>query len=120
MRSQQTLAFAAAAGAVVAAAAEFKVCSASFYSKKLTDARPLQPTTLTAPFLEQFTPDWTQRWVVSQATKQTPVGDETFSYVGKWNVEPPSVYPGIDGDEGLVLSEYLSFVHKGVLVGSRD
>jgi hypothetical protein len=28
---------------------------------------------------------------------------QVFSYVGKWSVEEPTVYPGIDGDEGLVL-----------------
>jgi hypothetical protein len=38
---------------------------------------------------------------VSEATKKTPVGTETFSYVGKWSVEDgdPVV---IEGDKGLV------------------
>jgi calnexin len=44
---------------------------------------------------------------VSKATKQTPVGDEIFSYVGTWAIEEPEVYPGIPGDTGLVLSGYL-------------
>jgi hypothetical protein len=67
---------------------------------------PPQPTTLTAPFIEQFTPDWLSRWTVSKATKQTPVGDsEVMSYVGKWSVEEPTVLKGIEGDEGLVMSE---------------
>lgn len=63
------------------------------------------PSHIQAPFLEQFTPDWTSRWTVSQATKQSPVGDEqeVMSYVGKWNVEEPSIVKGIEGDEGLVM-----------------
>ena len=62
---------------------------------------PLQPTEIKAPFLEQFTDDWSQRWTPSEATKKTPVGGETFSYVGKWEVEEPSTVV-IEGDKGLV------------------
>lgn len=29
---------------------------------------------------------------------------QVFSYVGKWSVEAPSVYPGLENDYGLVLS----------------
>ncbi|KAK4684067.1 calnexin, partial [Tremellales sp. Uapishka_1] len=59
---------------------------------------------LNPPFLEQFTTQIpASRWTVSRATKQTPVGDETFSYVGTWAVEEPEVFPGIAGDMGLVL-----------------
>lgn len=66
---------------------------------------PRQPASVKAPFLEQFNqPIADSRWTVSRATKQTPVGDETFSYVGVWSVEEPEVYPGIKGDTGLVLS----------------
>jgi hypothetical protein len=65
----------------------------------------IQPSHVQAPFVEQFTPDWTARWTVSQATKQTPVGDEIMSYVGHWSVEEPEVVKGIDGDAGLVMSE---------------
>ncbi|WRT69418.1 uncharacterized protein IL334_006404 [Kwoniella shivajii] len=62
------------------------------------------PTSLNAPFVEQFSDAISDsRWVISRATKQTPVGDETFSYVGQWEVEEPEVYPGIPGDKGLVL-----------------
>lgn len=70
-----------------------------------------QPTTLKAPFIEQFVEDLgpDSRWTVSQATKQTPVGDETFSYVGTWAVEEPEVFPGIKGDKGLVLSEFRNY-----------
>ncbi|CAG7854159.1 Calnexin homolog Flags: Precursor [Serendipita indica DSM 11827] len=60
------------------------------------------PTKIKAPFLEQFTDDWAERWTPSEATKKTPVGGETFSYVGKWSVEEASVYPVIAGDKGLV------------------
>lgn len=38
---------------------------------------------------------------MSEATKKTPVGTETFSYVGKWEVEEPSQLV-INGDKGLV------------------
>ncbi|TFY63323.1 hypothetical protein EVJ58_g3328 [Rhodofomes roseus] len=59
------------------------------------------PTAIKAPFLEQFTDDWASRWTPSEATKKTPVGGETFSYVGKWEVEEPIVSV-IEGDKGLV------------------
>ena len=61
----------------------------------------MQRTEIKAPFLEQFTDDWTERWTPSEATKKTPVGTETFSYVGKWEVEDP-IEPSIEGDKGLV------------------
>jgi hypothetical protein len=28
---------------------------------------------------------------------------QVFSYVGRWSVEPPTVFPGIEGDDALVL-----------------
>jgi hypothetical protein len=58
-------------------------------------------TEIKAPFIEQFTDDWTERWTPSEATKKTPVGGETFSYVGKWSVEEPEQVV-IEGDLGLV------------------
>ncbi|KAF8433490.1 Calreticulin family-domain-containing protein [Boletus edulis BED1] len=58
-------------------------------------------TEITAPFIEQFTDDWTERWTPSEATKKTPVGGETFSYVGEWKVEDPEK-PLIIGKKGLV------------------
>ncbi|GFZ50221.1 Calnexin homolog [Saitozyma sp. JCM 24511] len=68
------------------------------------DQTVFHPTSLTAPFIEQFLEQIPQsRWTVSRATKQTPVGDEIFSYVGTWAVEEPEVYPGLKGDMGLVL-----------------
>ncbi|KAJ9110732.1 hypothetical protein QFC20_002773 [Naganishia adeliensis] len=83
-----TLIISAAAGVHASAAAEKPVFQASHVQ---------------APFVEQFTPDWTSRWIVSQATKQTPVGDEIMSYVGQWSVEEPEVVKGIEGDAGLVM-----------------
>ncbi|EJD54856.1 Calreticulin-domain-containing protein [Auricularia subglabra TFB-10046 SS5] len=60
------------------------------------------PTSIKAPFLEQFTEDWASRWTPSEATKKTAAGGETWSYVGKWSVEESSVFPAILGDTGLV------------------
>ena len=68
---------------------------------KLTKNISLQPTEIKAPFLEQFTDSWSERWTPSEATKKTPVGGETFSYVGKWAVEEYSI-PTIQGEKGLV------------------
>jgi len=56
-----------------------------------------------AMFIEQFTPEWTERWSASSATKQTEAGKEQFSYVGKWAVEEPHVFKGMIGDKGLVV-----------------
>ncbi|KAJ6486239.1 Calreticulin family-domain-containing protein [Mycena vitilis] len=66
------------------------------------DPKPsFTPTEIKAPFVEQFTEDWADRWTPSEATKKTPVGGETFSYVGEWKVEDPAISV-IDGDQGLV------------------
>jgi hypothetical protein len=66
------------------------------------ESKPVfNPTEIKAPFIEQFTDDWTNRWTPSEATKKTPVGGETFSYVGKWEVEEASTSV-IIGDKGLV------------------
>ncbi|CAG8570301.1 25226_t:CDS:10, partial [Dentiscutata erythropus] len=73
-------------------------------STTIVDEKPeFKPTKIKAPFLEQFTSDWSNRWSPSSATKETKEGDETFSYVGKWEVEEPRVYPGIKDDKGLVM-----------------
>jgi len=66
------------------------------------DRLTFTPTNLKAPMLEQFAEGWESRWSKSSATKEEK-GDEIFTYVGKWEVEEPSVYPGIRGDKGLVL-----------------
>jgi calnexin len=62
-----------------------------------------QPTTLKAPFLEQFTDDWETRWTPSHAKKEDSKSDEDWAYVGEWSVEEPTVYPGMEGDKGLVV-----------------
>ncbi|KAF8333147.1 calnexin [Cantharellus anzutake] len=66
------------------------------------DKPAYEATTIKGHFVEQFTDDWTDRWTPSAATKKTPVGGETFSYVGKWSVEESTKYPGVEGDKGLV------------------
>lgn len=82
----------------------FLALAATAYAEdpKPADPKPVfKATEIKAPFIEQFTDDWAKRWTPSEATKKTPVGGETFSYVGKWEVELPST-PVIEGDKGLV------------------
>jgi hypothetical protein len=62
-----------------------------------------KPTNIKGAFIEQFTDDWAERWTPSEATKKTPVGGETFSYVGQWEVEESNVLHAINGDKGLVV-----------------
>lgn len=62
----------------------------------------MQPTKLKAPFLEQFTADWEKRWKPSHAKKDTKDAEE-WAYVGEWSVEEPTVYKGMEGDQGLVV-----------------
>ncbi|KAJ5393332.1 uncharacterized protein N7487_010973 [Penicillium crustosum] len=66
------------------------------------DRPAFTPTSLKAPFLEQFTDDWESRWKPSHAKKDDKSEDE-WAYVGEWAVEEPSVFKGIDGDKGLVV-----------------
>jgi len=61
------------------------------------------PTTLKAPFLEQFTDGWDARWKPSHAKKENT--EEEWQYVGTWNVEEPTILKGIAGDKGLVLKD---------------
>lgn len=62
------------------------------------------PTTLKAPFLEQFTDDWETRWKPSHAKKENDKSsEEEWAYIGNWAVEEPSVLSGIVGDKGLVI-----------------
>jgi calnexin len=69
-----------------------------------TDALfPIQPTTLKAPFLEQFTDDWQTRWTPSHAKKEDSTSEEDWAYVGEWAVEEPTVLKGMEGDKGLVV-----------------
>ncbi|KAJ5597477.1 hypothetical protein N7537_007561 [Penicillium hordei] len=66
------------------------------------DKPAFTPTSLKAPFLEQFTDDWESRWKPSHAKKDDK-SEEEWAYVGEWAVEEPSVFKGIDGDKGLVV-----------------
>ncbi|XXG99074.1 hypothetical protein Hte_005408 [Hypoxylon texense] len=61
------------------------------------------PTTLKAPFLEQFTDGWDKRWKPSHAKKDTKGQEEEWAYVGEWSVEEPYKYKGMEGDKGLVV-----------------
>ncbi|CAG8630207.1 6291_t:CDS:2 [Acaulospora morrowiae] len=83
-------------------ASALAVCVCSEETTEVDNRPEFKPTTIQAPFLEQFTDDWLTRWSPSEATKENKDGGETFSYVGKWIVEEPNVYPGIKGDKGLV------------------
>ncbi|KAK9387024.1 Calreticulin family-domain-containing protein [Lipomyces mesembrius] len=55
-----------------------------------------------AVFWEQFTEGWRERWKASNAKKS---GSEEFSYIGRWAVEEPIVFPGLKGDKGLVVKD---------------
>ncbi|KAH0837913.1 Calreticulin family-domain-containing protein [Lanmaoa asiatica] len=78
------------------------VLVAAAASANAADDHPVfKATEITAPFIEQFTDDWSERWTPSEATKKTPVGGETFSYVGEWKVEDPET-PFIVGKKALV------------------
>ncbi|KAN0064738.1 calnexin [Thecaphora frezii] len=62
------------------------------------------PTSIKAPFVEQFDENWTERWQPSQASKFQKEDDkEAFKYDGVWSVEEPTVFPGLAGDVGLTL-----------------
>ncbi|KAF2435665.1 calnexin-like protein [Tothia fuscella] len=65
------------------------------------------PTSLKAPFLEQFTDDWESRWKASHAKKENDKSESTeeWAYVGNWAVEEPSVLKGMIGDKGLVVKD---------------
>ncbi|SCV67738.1 BQ2448_5349 [Microbotryum intermedium] len=71
------------------------------------------PSTISGHFVEQFTSGWSERWRPSKATKQNSDKDaEVFSYIGEWKVEEPSIFPGISGDEGLVMKSKAA--HHGI------
>ncbi|KAM4055144.1 calreticulin family protein [Hirsutella rhossiliensis] len=95
--------------AVAAAALLAGTARADEAQKPLTAAEKLPsftPTTLKAPFLEQFTDDWDKRWKPSHAKKDMKDAakeGEDWAYVGEWAVEEPVKYKGIEGDKGLVV-----------------
>ncbi|KAJ3018384.1 hypothetical protein HKX48_002935 [Thoreauomyces humboldtii] len=64
------------------------------------------PTKIVAPFLEQFTTGWDQRWIPSHSKKVVDgVEDEDLlQYRGTWSVEDPTVVT-IAGDRGLVVKD---------------
>ncbi|KAG0242657.1 hypothetical protein BGW41_003760 [Actinomortierella wolfii] len=98
------LALSTAVTMVNADQAQFKVPEDT--KKANTDTVVLEefkPTTIKAPFIEQFTEDWASRWTPSEATKETSAGGEVFSYVGQWANEEPTVFPGMKNDRGLVV-----------------
>ncbi|KAJ3109803.1 hypothetical protein HDU97_000033 [Phlyctochytrium planicorne] len=66
---------------------------------------PFTPTTLTAPFLEQFAGPTNKRWIKSNTKKEIDgVEDELLlRYRGEWNIEEASVVAGFAGDKGLVV-----------------
>ncbi|KAI1617345.1 calnexin [Exophiala viscosa] len=72
-------------------------------SSTVAERPTFTPTSLKAPFLEQFTDDWDSRWTPSHAKKEDSKSDEDWAYVGEWSVEEPTVLPGIVGDKGLVV-----------------
>lgn len=73
----------------------------------IANATFVQPTSIKADFLEQFTDDWEKRWKPSHAKKDTSSSKEEeaeeWAYVGEWAVEEPYQYKGINGDKGLVI-----------------
>ncbi|KAG0210206.1 hypothetical protein BGX28_009511 [Mortierella sp. GBA30] len=81
---------------------QFNMPGDAEYGASKDDLESFKPTTIKAPFLEQFAQNWSNRWTASEATKETTAEGEVFSYVGQWNVEEPTVYPGLKGDLGLV------------------
>lgn len=40
---------------------------------------------------------------MSHAKKEDSKSEEDWAYVGEWSVEEPTVYPGTEGDKGLVV-----------------
>ncbi|OXV05587.1 hypothetical protein Egran_06645 [Elaphomyces granulatus] len=83
---------------------EFASASDATSSTSISIQRPtFTPSTLKAPFLEQFTDDWKKRWTPSHAKKQDSSSNEDWAYVGEWSVEEPTVFKGIEGDKGLVV-----------------
>ncbi|GAP90476.1 putative calreticulin family protein [Rosellinia necatrix] len=60
------------------------------------------PSTVKAPFVEQFTDGWASRWKASHAKKDTKGSEEEWAYVGEWAVEEPYIYNGQVGNKNLV------------------
>ncbi|EOD50245.1 putative calnexin protein [Neofusicoccum parvum UCRNP2] len=86
-----------------AAAVRADEASSSPTSTSAVERPTFTPTAIKAPFFEQFTDDWEDRWKVSHAKKENT--EEEWAYVGTWSVEEPSVFKGIEGDKGLVIKD---------------
>jgi len=73
--------------------------------EKAADVVTFTPTTIKAPFIEQFTSSWDSRWEVSKSKKisESENDEALLQYNGKWAVEEPTVYKNIIGDKGLVV-----------------
>ncbi|KAI9357916.1 calnexin [Zopfochytrium polystomum] len=70
-----------------------------------TDDVVFKATSITAPFLEQFTPETADRWHPSE-TKKIVDGiedEELLNYRGRWKIEEATVFPAIVYDKGLVV-----------------
>ncbi|KAI0249552.1 Calreticulin family-domain-containing protein [Lactifluus subvellereus] len=94
------------------------VLAVAFASTAWANDNPVfKPTEIKAPFVEQFTDGWEDRWTPSEATKKTPVGGEIFSYVGKWSVEEATTSI-IQGDHGLVAKSIAS--HHAISAPFRE
>ncbi|KXT07647.1 hypothetical protein AC578_10189 [Pseudocercospora eumusae] len=100
MKLTSLLALGAAALVSADDQAEEKDAAASAVEASLPE---FTPTTLKAPFVEQFTDGWDARWKASHAKKENT--EEEWQYVGNWEVEEPIIYKGIAGDKGLVLKD---------------
>lgn len=97
----------------VAAAASAAIFAGTAYAEEAQeplssspDLPKFTPTTLKAPFIEQFTEGWEKRWKPSHAKKDmkdSAQEGEEWAYVGEWAVEEPIKYKGMAGDKGLVV-----------------
>ncbi|KAF9437775.1 hypothetical protein BGZ76_011161 [Entomortierella beljakovae] len=88
---------------ILALSCALSITSAQQDSKHVSDEEQgisFQSTLIKAPFLEQFSDNWTERWHASHAKKESV--NDGDSYIGQWVVEEPQVFPGLKGDLGLV------------------
>ncbi|KAF2403913.1 putative calcium-binding protein precursor cnx1 [Trichodelitschia bisporula] len=86
---------------------DIKEAASEIVSSATSIVKPtFTPTSLKAPFLEQFTDDWESRWKASHAKKQNDKSsEEEWAYIGNWAVEEPTVLAGTVGDKGLVVKD---------------
>ncbi|KAF9353980.1 hypothetical protein BGX26_008258 [Mortierella sp. AD094] len=82
--------------------------SSSYTTSEGVQIPTFKSTLIKAPFLEQFANGWSDKWQISNATKESAENGEVFSYVGQWAVEEPHVFLGMKGDLGLVAKSAAS------------